>query len=405
MQLYASSLGVARAARRSIACGGHLRKVMQLNTLIVADDLSGAADCAIAFRTRGEVVIGFGEIGIQTNTLAIDADTRRREAGEAAKIVASLFCAHRRPGTLYFKKIDSTLRGHIGVEVAAARDALAEFDPVVVVSPAFPATGRTMIDGRLFVHGVPIENTPFAAEISDGGDLEKQLKRAGLDVALVDLRSLRDSALPKSSVLLCDAKTSLDLRHLVPTIRSIGRTVLWVGSGGLARVLAGNGPGDADVIPKVMGQILFLIGSQSEISHIQARRLLNHANITQLSVQSLLTGRAFVPDIAGDHVIMIEREAHRESRALVQAFAKVAVEASKKANAIFLTGGETARAVMEELGVHALRLIGEIEPGLIVSSVEGGEIAGRTIITKAGAFGTPQALRRVQNVLRGKRQL
>jgi len=55
--------------------------------------------------------------------------------------------------------------------------------------------------------------------------------------------------------------------------------------------------------------------------------------------------------------------------------------------------------------VNALRLIGEIEPGLIVSSVEGGEIAGRTIITKAGAFGTPQALRRVQRVLRGTRQL
>jgi uncharacterized protein YgbK (DUF1537 family) len=377
---------------------------MQPNTLIVADDLSGAADCAIAFRTRGEVVIGFGEMGIQTNTLAIDADTRRRKAGEAAEIVASLFCAHRRPGTLFFKKIDSTLRGHIGVEVAAARDALADFNPLVVVSPAFPATGRTMIGGRLFVHGVPLEKTEFGAELSDGGDLIKQLKRAGLDVAHLDLRSLRDGVLPNSSVLLCDAETSTDLRHLVPIVRRSGRTVLWVGSGGLARVLAGNASGDADVIPKVMGQILFLVGSQNEISHIQARRLSNFANITQLSVQSLLTERAFVPDIAGDQVIMMEREAHRDSRALVQAFAKVGVEAARKADAIFLTGGETARAVLDGLGVHALRLFGEIEPGLIVSSAEGGEIAGRTIITKAGAFGTPQALRRVQRVLRGRRQ-
>jgi len=93
---------------------------MQPETLIVADDLSGAADCAIAFRTRGEDVIGFGEMGIQTNSLAIDAATRRRMAGEAAEIVSSLFCAHRHPGTLFFKKIDSTLRGHIGVGVVAA---------------------------------------------------------------------------------------------------------------------------------------------------------------------------------------------------------------------------------------------------------------------------------------------
>jgi len=377
---------------------------MQPDTLIVADDLSGAADCAIAFRTRGEVVIGFGEMGIQTNTLAIDADTRRRMAGEAAEIVSSLFCAHRRPGTLFFKKIDSTLRGHIGVEVAAARDALADFDPLVVISPAFPATGRTMVGGRLFVHGVPLENTEFGAERTDGWDLTKQLKRAGLNVAHLDLKCLRDGALPNSSVLLCDAETSTDLRHLVPIVRRSGRTVLWVGSGGLARVLAGNASGDADVIPKVIGQILFLIGSQNEISHIQARRLSNFANITQLSLQSLLTERAFVPDIAGDHVVMMERMVHRDSRALVQAFAKVGVKAAKKADAIFLTGGETARAVLEGLGVHALRLLGEIEPGLIVSTAEGGEIAGRTIITKAGAFGTPQALRRVQSVLRGRRQ-
>jgi uncharacterized protein YgbK (DUF1537 family) len=377
---------------------------MQPDTLIVADDLSGAADCAIAFRTRGEVVIGFGEIGIKTNTLAIDADTRRRGAGEAAEIVTSLFCAHQRPGMLYFKKIDSTLRGHISVEVAAARKALAEYDPLVVISPAFPATGRTMVGGRLLVHGVPIEKTEFGAELSDDGDLTKQLKRSGLDVALVDLNCLREGALPKKPVLLCDAETSTDLRHLVPIVRRSGRTVLWVGSGGLARVLAGNASGDADVIPKVMGQILFLIGSQNEISHIQARRLTNFANITQLSVQSLLTGQAVVPDFTGDHVIMIERDAHRDSRELVQAFAKVGIQAAKKANAIFLTGGETARAVLDGLGVHALRLFGEIEPGLIVSSAEGGEIPGRTIITKAGAFGTPQALRRVQRVLRGTRQ-
>ena len=384
---------------------GQVRKVKQPNTLIVADDLSGAADCAVAFRTHGEVLIGFGEIGIQTSTVAIDADTRRRKAGEASEIVASLFCAHRRLGTLFFKKIDSTLRGHIGVEVAAARDALADIDPLVVVCPAFPATGRTMIGGRLFVHGVPLENTEFGAELSDGGDLTKQLKRAGLDVTHLDLRWLRDGALPNSSVLLCDAETSADLRHLVPIVRRSRRTVLWVGSGGLARVLAGNASIDVDVIPKVTGQILFLIGSQNEISHIQARRLSNFAKITQLSVQALLTERAFVPDIAGDHVVMMEREAHRDTRGLVQAFAKVGGRAAKKADAIFLTGGETARAVLEELGVHALRLIGEIEPGLIVSSVEGGEIAGRTIITKAGAFGTPQALRRVQRVLRGTRQL
>ena len=375
------------------------------NTLIVADDLSGAADCAIAFRNRGDVVIGLKDVEIETKTLSLDADTRRRDATEAADIVASLFVAHRRPGMLFFKKIDSTLRGHIGVEVAAARNALAELDPLVVVSPAFPATGRTMRDGRLFVHGVSIEKTEIGIELQGNTDLMAQLTRARLTVAHADLNCQRQGNLPDAQVLLCDAETGADLRHLVAVVRRSGRNVLWVGSGGLARVLAGNASGEPDPIPTISGPILFVVGSYNEISHIQARRLAKFVHATQLSVQALLSGQASVPDVPGDHIISIEGPTHSDSQVLVQAFAKAATGSALKAQALFLTGGETARAVLERLGVNALRLLGEIEPGVIVSRADDGAVAGQIIITKAGAFGTPQALRRVQRVLHGARRV
>jgi 4-hydroxythreonine-4-phosphate dehydrogenase len=63
------------------------------------------------------------------------------------------------------------------------------------------------------------------------------------------------------------------------------------------------------------------------------------------------------------------------------------------------TGGETARAVLDALGIHRLRLLGEVEPGLSFS-VADCWARPLPIITKAGAFGSPQALVRCRDFLR-----
>ena len=76
-------------------------------------------------------------------------------AGERAKqAVRSL------AGRAVYKKIDSTLRGNIGVELEAA---IAEITcEKAVVAPAFPAVGRTTMAGVLLVNGVPVAETQFA---------------------------------------------------------------------------------------------------------------------------------------------------------------------------------------------------------------------------------------------------
>jgi 4-hydroxythreonine-4-phosphate dehydrogenase len=56
---------------------------------------------------------------------------------------------------------------------------------------------------------------------------------------------------------------------------------------------------------------------------------------------------------------------------------------------LIATGGETARAVLEASGIQRLRVVEELEPGLVVSR---SEERGLTIITKAGAFGDENML-------------
>src|SRR5689334_5839685 len=96
---------------------------MANDVLIVADDLSGAADCAVSFAVRGlytEVVIepsaGFAP---SADVVSIDANTRHLSPVDARRETERLVRAHgRRPWC--FKKIDSTLRGNAAAEIAAA---------------------------------------------------------------------------------------------------------------------------------------------------------------------------------------------------------------------------------------------------------------------------------------------
>jgi uncharacterized protein YgbK (DUF1537 family) len=69
---------------------------------------------------------------------------------------------------------------------------------------------------------------------------------------------------------------------------------------------------------------------------------------------------------------------------------------------LVMTGGDTARAVCRHLGATGVELISEVEPGVPL-----GRLVGRTqllAVTKAGAFGSEQALLRAVDQLKGARR-
>ena len=132
--------------------------------LILADDLTGAADAGVAFAQRGcdtEVTWGDSPPPPDVTVHARDLATRGCSARDAAERHADALRRWLEPGQAVFKKMDSTLRGQPAAEIAACCQALRELGHPAwgVLAPANPPMNRTTRDGRVFVKGEPLETT------------------------------------------------------------------------------------------------------------------------------------------------------------------------------------------------------------------------------------------------------
>ena len=324
--------------------------------LIFADDLTGAADSAAGFIGKSpEVVVALDvRVRVRAPVLSIDLDTRMLPEDAACAKVEQAFSSRRAgEADILFKKIDSTLRGHVAPELRAARQALGPKRPILL-APAFPAQGRTVRNGLVHVNGRPLR----------GGNLAPLLGRDDISV--------------------CDAETDSDLRAIARKGLALRPRPLFVGSAGLARALAAALPrrkARPALLPR--GPIAVVVGSASRVSLRQAKRLASVAKRESVALYQLdWTRTPTAADIA-----------------LVHAFGRIAARHPDCA-AYVLTGGETARAVLGARGVRGFRLLGEVEPGVPFGvSIP----PGLAVCTKAGGFGEPDTL--VHCVARLKREM
>jgi len=401
------------------------------NWLILADDLTGAADCGIAFARRGLVAsVGWHGAagGAEGDVLAVDADSRRLPPGEAGARHAALLRAHHRPCQGLVKKIDSTLRGQPAAELAATLEALraAGRPSLAVVAPAFPATGRTTEGGRVRLDGRPLESTPLWARDHSYGsaDLVEVLASAGLAARHLPLATIRggeaalaaalEAALAEGlDAVACDAAGPGDLDALARASLPLADRVLWVGSGGIAAALAAALPGDdapaAPCPPALRGGVLVVVGSIAEASRAAAARLVeaDAATLVEVPVAVLRAGPAdprwdaLSARIAGsvaagrDTLVPVTDASAADlsqGAALATALAGLLAAAGGRMGALFATGGETACALLSRLGVHGIRLLEEVEPGVPLGVTQGAIAV--PVMTKAGAFGTDETILR-----------
>jgi D-threonate/D-erythronate kinase len=403
--------------------------------LIIADDLSGAADCAIAFAAAGRrTVVSLDarapeQAAIESATvIAADTDTRRLTPADAATRIASVWQALRAPGRRLYKKIDSTLRGNWTAEVAA----LAPFAGPAIVTPAFPATGRTVRDGRVIVRGVPLEDTETWQLENAGQDaaLRAMLEAVGLRTAHVSLDTLRDDPVRVGAIIasapadgigaiVVDAETSDDLATLARITASSDAAFFWVGSGGLSRELAALPDFFADDARASLnhaldhahraakGPLLALVGSLSAISERQCALLREEAGIAEFIVPpAVLRDGATHPQwptwqarieacvVANeDSIVRIGRDDAfdpAEGARLSTALAALIAPHFAQLGGLIATGGETARAMLAAANLGSLELVREIEAGVALGRPASG--GGPAIVTKAGAFGSEHAL-------------
>jgi len=297
---------------------------------IVADDLTGACDTGAAF--PGAVVV-LREPSPRAEVMVFSTDSRGLEPGDAADVVASLW---RRlpPADVYYKKIDSMMRGNVGAELAAI-----PLRPAILC-PAFPEQGRVVRGGVAWPAGVDLRG--LGCEVRDAETPE-------------DLERIATEAL---------------VRRPIP---------LLVGSAGLARAVAaaaGIKPAFRRSGVHQPGVAVLAVGSNHEVTRCQVRWIESHAPASY---------------------IHYEVDTRRPSQSQVRMLCSDVVE--RRCGGLFLCGGDTARLVCEALGVNAIRLEGELLPGVPIGRLVGGPAEGTTVVTKSGGFGAEDAIAKVIAVL------
>lgn len=332
--------------------------------VILADDLTGTLDSAAPFAGRGlvtEVVLhpdALDEALAQApEVVAINLRSREIAALEAANATANML--KRLPADMrLFKKVDSRLKGNIVAELDAM-----PFERALV-APAIPDFGRVVVGGH--VRGFGIE-TPIAVAAKLGGHAAR---------AHIPDTSSQDEMLAS---LQFAQKEGFDLL---------------VGARGLADALAhsmtAKEPQPLMRLPEA--PTLIVVGSRDPITVKQVDELRSHCVVEYCAAPAGVCNASPVQTREMLTVVQATEGPAPVQPAEVSAnLAKMVVPAfTDRASTLVLTGGATAEAVLEKMGVLRFRLLGECMPGMGLAIAD-----GRHIITKSGGFGQPDTLQRL----------
>ncbi len=130
--------------------------------LALADDMTGALEVGAKFSGAGlETTVSAQPMAAASaQVLVLDTETRHVNPETARERIRWFVdaCGTERP-LLVYKKTDSTLRGNIRAELHALAEIYPEWS--IGYAPAYPALGRTVKSGILYVHGRAVAETEF----------------------------------------------------------------------------------------------------------------------------------------------------------------------------------------------------------------------------------------------------
>jgi D-threonate/D-erythronate kinase len=355
-----------------------------LDCVVVADDLTGACDAAVHFAARGRrttvrLRLPCGKPA--ADVLAFSTETRdaaHDRIGPRTDAVASavLPLAPR----ILFRKIDSVLRGCPGREIAATLGAFR--CDAAVITPAFPAMGRTVRRGQLYIDERPTL------------DVGARLRDTGLpSCTSVPPAGTAEVLAAGHQFVSLDACTEADLDMITVEGLHSTRRLLWAGSAGLASALArtlfATLLSHAD--PSPGKPVVFCLGSTHEATLAQESELLSNRPSVFESAERAAPERFVTALRGGKHVIIRITRGLTELELLRALLTPLAGECG----ALLACGGDTATLVCRAVGAQAITLRDEIITGVPCGILSGGICAGVPIVTKSGGFAASDALIRV----------
>jgi D-threonate/D-erythronate kinase len=385
--------------------------VPSIPAAVLADDTTGALEMgALLAEARISSVVVWqwppalpppcGELALPLVPV-LDARSRHLSA-EAAfeRLLPVALDLYRAELPLIYKKTDSTLRGNLAAEFRALQQGLPG-RPIVFI-PAYPEFGRTVLEGRLLVNGVPLAETEFSRDVRTpiAESLIPALLEAG---GLTHVRAVAGAAeleriLPQADprdVLVCDASTHAHRSAITGVLAIQHRLVIAAGAGGwfrhwrhLVRAAArrtslnlpslGAGPiAGAFEIPR---EWILVCGSRHPASLRQAQKAREHG----LQVLQPPTQTQASP----------EEVAHQLAARVKDVVSQRAISSL----GCIIFGGDTVAAVLDALECRGVIPAGECLPGVPLGAAlsPAGPLA---LITKAGGFGSDEIVAAILDAL------
>ncbi|TFV50608.1 3-oxo-tetronate kinase [Bradyrhizobium niftali] len=407
----------------------------------IADDYTGASDLAntltrAGLRTVQTIGIPADDLALpEVDAVVVSLKSRSIEAGLAVSRsrAAETWLRGRGASHVLFKicsTFDSTDAGNIGPVMDALRDDCGE--GIVLVTPAFPETGRTVYQGNLFVGAVPLNESPLKDHplnpMHDSSLVRVLARQSRTQIGLVDLATvtrgadavrarLAELAGKGIGAAIIDAVFDRDLETIGLVAADHRLSVGASGIGlGLARALVSTGKvksaaAGSESGAAVGGPAACLAGSCSQatlkqiasaeqvmpVFHLDPDRILTGADEAQRALDwarpRLAEGPVLIASSSTpDQVSALQARHGRDAagHAIEQAMADIAENLVKSGvRRLVVAGGETSGAVVDRLKIPGFLVGVEIAAGVPVLRAvgAGGEML---LALKSGNFGGPE---------------
>jgi 3-dehydrotetronate 4-kinase len=408
----------------------------------IADDYTGASDLAntltrAGLRTVQTIGVPAEELKLpDVDAVVVSLKSRSIEASLAVSRsrAADKWLRGRGADHVLFKicsTFDSTDAGNIGPVMDALRSDCGE--PIVLVTPAFPETGRTVYQGHLFVGAVPLNESPLKDHplnpMHDSNLVRVLARQSKTRIGLVDLATvvrgpeavrarLADLSGKGIGAAIIDAVFDLDLETIGNVALDHRLSVGASGIGlGLARALVAAGRERNDAAGKIAeapigGPAACLAGSCSQATLQQIANAESAMAVLHLDPDRIVTGQdevrralAWAAQRINEGPILIassstpDQVAALQSRhgrdatghAIEQAMADIAEGLVQSGvRRLVIAGGETSGAVVDRLGIPGFLVGAEIATGVPVLRAVGAKQGEMLLALKSGNFGGPR---------------
>lgn len=411
--------------------------------IVIADDLTGSnATCSLfkkiglraasILKLQGDINYDVDVISYSTASRGLDKKEAYKKVSEAIKILKN------KDVLVYNKRIDSTLRGNIGVEINAMLDNL-EDDRIAVVVPAYPDSGRIVVNKTMLVNGVLLENsdagkdpkTPIKTSCVESL-VQKDIKYSSTYFTLSDIaqpieeiaKKIQES-IKKSRVLIFDAVNNEDIIKISKAVIHSDINIVTVDPGPFTLYYSK----ELQKKNHLEKKILMVIGSVTATTKKQIEYILQEEDIflVKMKVEDFFEKETCLKEIervisfikkgiANYDLFLVttspigdEKKADLQKLAenlnttveeiskiiantLTETVVKILKE-TEKFEGVYSSGGDITIALLEKLKAIGVEIREEVIPLAAYGRIIGGDFPNLKLVSKGGMVGDEKTIK------------